>query len=338
MRYTRAEAKEWARQEMRGVCNVLMPSFTSDFTALNEVAIRHDVRRAKELGFWGSLVVSECGTTVEEYLHFMEVAADEAGPDFHLVVQASFETLEHSIRVCKAAESIGATLVLPSYPVSFYPRSAEDIYDYTRAVLDGTDLATVLFPVHQWGFGRLHPSDITPDTIARLAKEPTAVAVKAEGGPPGNGAIAEILRLCGDDVLISDPREWNSPGWVQWFGMQWMGTSNFECYGSAVPTYFAALQEGRWDDAMELYWKIHPVRQARLKDMASFAGAGTIHRLSWKYQSWLNGFNGGALRMPSMRLQPGQTSSLANAMISAGTIPADTETDVGQFFIGRNPQ
>ena len=63
MDYSRANAKEWAREHWRGVCNVIMPSFTSDLRQLNEKAIRHDVRRNIELGFWGTLLVSECGTT-----------------------------------------------------------------------------------------------------------------------------------------------------------------------------------------------------------------------------------------------------------------------------------
>ena len=36
MEYTKPEAKEWARQHMKGVCNVIMPTFTSDLKALNE--------------------------------------------------------------------------------------------------------------------------------------------------------------------------------------------------------------------------------------------------------------------------------------------------------------
>ena len=67
MIYTKQDAKAWAREHMKGVCNVIMPTFTNDLATLNEKAIRHDVRCEIELGFWGALVVSECGTTKEEY-------------------------------------------------------------------------------------------------------------------------------------------------------------------------------------------------------------------------------------------------------------------------------
>ena len=77
--YTRAEAKGWARETFHGACNVIIPSYTSDLRSLNEAAIRHDVRRNIELGFWGALLVSEAGTSLEEMRRFMEIAMDEAG-------------------------------------------------------------------------------------------------------------------------------------------------------------------------------------------------------------------------------------------------------------------
>ena len=40
--YDKADARAWARETMRGVANVLTPTFTSDLSALNEEATRHD--------------------------------------------------------------------------------------------------------------------------------------------------------------------------------------------------------------------------------------------------------------------------------------------------------
>jgi 4-hydroxy-tetrahydrodipicolinate synthase len=97
------------------------------------------------------------------------------------------------------------------------------------------------------------------------------------------------------------------------------------------------MHAGDWEAGMANYWKIHPIRTRRLQDMASFAGANFIHRTSWKYQGWLNGFNGGPMRLPTMRLASSAASGLREAMIKAGTIPADTPTDIAGFYIGRNP-
>jgi 4-hydroxy-tetrahydrodipicolinate synthase len=334
--YTQAESKEWARATMRGVCNVVMPTFSHDLKKLNEAAIRHDVRRSRELGFWGALAVSECGTTPEEYVQFVEIAADEAGQDFHIVAHASFDTLEDTIRACTASASAGADLLLLSYPPTFYPTSDQDVYDYSVAVLDAVPLATVLFAVHLWNYQRLHPAELSPALVARLADHPRAVAIKCEGGGAGNGAHADVLRLCGDKLLISDPREATSPGHIQWFGMQWMGTSNFQYFGDAVPRYFELMHKGQWEEAMEIYWRIHPARAARAADLQTYSGAHFIHRPSWKYMEWLNGFNGGPLRMPAMRLNDAATKRLADAAVRSGIIDG-VPGGMADFYAGRNP-
>ena len=80
MEYSRAEAKERAFAKWKGVCNVILPSFTADLKRLNEKAIRHDVRRNIEHGFWGTLLVSECATTAAEYRQFMAVFDDVLVP------------------------------------------------------------------------------------------------------------------------------------------------------------------------------------------------------------------------------------------------------------------
>ena len=48
--YRKDEARNWARQHLRGVANVAIPSFSSDLHHLNEKGIRHDIRRELELG------------------------------------------------------------------------------------------------------------------------------------------------------------------------------------------------------------------------------------------------------------------------------------------------
>ncbi|MGW4822797.1 hypothetical protein ACWEP4_28335 [Streptomyces sp. NPDC004227] len=78
-KYEAGEARQWALTDLRGVSGCVMPSFTSDQTGLNEEAIRHDVRRERELGFGGFLIVGECGTTPEEFRRFIDIAVDEAG-------------------------------------------------------------------------------------------------------------------------------------------------------------------------------------------------------------------------------------------------------------------
>ena len=334
MEYRKNDAKEWARTVFRGVCNVIIPTFTADLKGLNEKALRHDVRRDVELGFWGALLVSECGTTMAEMKRFMEIAVDEARGRLRTLLHGSFNTLEETLDACRHAEAVGVDAVLLSYPPTFYPKTEGEVYDYTRRACEGTNLAVILFSAHHWNFARLNPSDMSAALVSELAEIPNVVAIKCEGGRPAIGYTLEVQKRVGDKILVSDPMEYNSPVWVELFGMPWMGTSCFEYFGSAVPEYFNLLHKGEWAKAMEIYWRIHPARQARLADMQSYAGANFIHRFNWKYMGWLNGMNGGPLRLPVMKLNDGAMKRLREGLKRSGIEPAPEED--AKFLIGRN--
>jgi 4-hydroxy-tetrahydrodipicolinate synthase len=115
-----------------------------------------------------------------------------------------------------------------------------------------------------------------------------------------------------------------------------MGTSNYEYFGGTVPQYFKLLRQGEFDNAMKIYWQIQPARGARMAEQASFGGANFIHRYMWKYQAWLNGYNGGPIRQPVMKLNGGQMRRLREALARAGLDPS--QEDPAQFYAGRNPE
>jgi dihydrodipicolinate synthase/N-acetylneuraminate lyase len=337
--YTRQEAREWARSNMKGVCGCMLPTFNNSLTAVNERAIRHDIRLEKSLGFWGTLLVSECGTTEVEMRQVIDVGVDEAkNVGLRTALLGSFPTLNDTIRMVKYAESAGVDLVLLSYPLMFYPLSEGDIFDYTKAVADSTNLGIMLFCVDQWNFGRLHPSTFSPSLIGRLIENVNnIVAVKDEIGHPGVGGIAEVFLRFKDKVVVCDPFEQNSPAWTMTFGMPFMGSSNYEYMGGEVIKYFNLLQKKQFDAAMEIYWRLHPARQANSQIAGGFmGGTSLVHRQMWKYQYWLNGFNGGPIRQPLPRITDSQMRTLRQGLLRSGITPAPG--DDAEFYVGRNPE
>jgi 4-hydroxy-tetrahydrodipicolinate synthase len=334
--YRKHEAREWARTKMRGVANVLIPTFTQDLQKLNERAIRHDVRKEVEYGFWGTLLVSETATTIAEYTRFAEWAADEAKGKLRLIHHASFNTLEDNIQAVQAAERAGAELILMSYPPNFYPESNDEVYEYTKEYCAHTNLGVMLFPIPTWNFERLHPSGFAPELLNRLVADvPNVVAIKAEGGFPTIAGFVQTYKTLSDKVVVTMPLENDGLPLASLVPMQFMGTSNYEYFGAMIPKIFAMIQDGHFDKAMELYWQIHPARQTNMQAMAMFAGSNFLHRMLWKYQGWLNGFNGGPLRQPTMRLVDRQMKQLRQGLVASGldvTKSADKE-----FFVGRYP-
>jgi 4-hydroxy-tetrahydrodipicolinate synthase len=316
------------------VCNVIIPSYTADLRAINEAAIRHDVRREIELGFAGALVVCETAITPDEYVQMVEWAADEAAGRLVLFFHASFNTLEENIELAKRAEDAGAEMVLLSYPPSFYPTSLRQVYDYTEAFCRQTDLAVMLFPVPLWGFERLHPASIPIEMLAEMVDTiPNVAAIKAEGGMPAIAGFTEAWNRLSDRVVVTMPLEQQAIPLATILPLQLIATSNTECLGGAVPQMLNLCHDGKYAEAMEIYWRVDPARRAN--ERIGVAGANTVHRMAWKYQAWLTGFNGGPLRMPTQRLVGPQLAGYRAAAREAGVLTA-TEPDE-QFFVGRNP-
>ncbi|WP_326836350.1 dihydrodipicolinate synthase family protein [Amycolatopsis rhabdoformis] len=331
--YTRGDIKERAKTEWAGGCNVTLPSFTEDFSGLNEAGIRHDIAHAAELGFWGTLVAAESGTTFEEYKRFLEVAAEAAPEGFKLVAHLSFDTVDQSLEVAKLSENLGAEAGLLSYPQSFRPKSAAEIVEHTRYVTDGTDLAMILFASSSWGFKTLSPTGFPLEALEEMSKLETAAALKYEGGGSALfSSLTEVVDKCGDQVIVENPMEQQAPAQARLFGTRWWGTSAYESFGDRVPKVMALLNEGKYDEAMEIFWSYNAAREAKGAFHATFAGANLIHRQGWKYLGWLNGFNGGQLRMPQMRLAPGQMKALRGGLAAAGF---DLPGDDAEFFAGR---
>ena len=239
-KYRKSEAKEWTRQNWHGLCNVIIPSYSSDLKRLNETGIRHDVRRNIELGFWGALLVSEAATTDDEYIEFMEIAVDEAKGKHNFLFHGCFDTVEDIVRLANAADAIGVDGVLLGHPPSFYPQSEAELYDFTEFVCNRTDLGVVGFAQPHWNFNRLHPSGYPPGVMLSAARLENLVACKFEvGGMAGHYDF--WLKLKGLNVLYSDPMEANFPMSVELFGQQWSGTSGYEIFGGTSPRDLQAI-------------------------------------------------------------------------------------------------
>lgn len=338
-KFEAGQARQWAMNELKGVAGCLQPTLRHDFSGLNERAIRHDVALAKRQGYAGMLLVTEVGTTPDEMRDVVDIAVDEAGPDLITILQASEPTLEQNISLVQYAEQAGVDLVLPSYPLTFYPLSEEEVYDYTKRLADSTSLGLILFAIHLWNFGRLHPSSFSPDLIGRLIDDcPNIVAVKNEIGSPGIAGIAQVFERFSERVVVTDPFEMNAPAWARVYGMQFLGTSNYEYTGAVVPEFFSLLQEADgYEKAMEVYWNVHRARQANQQVIGeAVAGTNLVPRLVWKYQGWLSGYNGGPIRSPQGRISDAQMRTLRAGLVASG-LPVPDEGD-DQFFVGRNPE
>ena len=332
--YSRSTARDWAREKMVGVANVTIPTMTADFKRLNEKAIRHDVETTIAHSFVGTLACSEVAITLDEYEEFVRIMVDQAAGRIFIVHHAVFNTLEDNIEAAQRASRAGAELVLLGYPPYFHPRSLEEVYAYTRAFCDATDLAVMVFPIPTWGFSRLSPMDMPISLLRRMVDDcPNIVAIKAEGGMPHIMAPLDVHRAFHKEVVISFPMEHEFVPLAQLIDIPFCGTNYSAYYGPILPSVFNMIREGRFAEATETFYRLDAARKAF--GSVPQAGNGLINRMMWKYESWLQGYNGGPLRHPTGRVYQRDMVALRRGQEASGMNPT-TDPDEA-FFIGRNP-
>lgn len=336
-KYTRNEAREWAREFLTGCSGVTIPSYSADLKRLNEQGIRHDIQKVSDLGFNYTLLCTEVAITPEENAQFTAWAKDTTGDKLGLFFHAGFGTLEENIEAVKLAEKAGADIALLSYPSNFWPTSEQEIYDYTKSFCDATDLAVMLFPIPLWGFERVHPQGMSPQLLRRLLDDcPNIVAIKAEQGFPHVAGLIETYHRFGEEVIISCPIESDVIPLMKFMDLQFSGTSYTQWMGDHFPKTFELARKGEFEAAMELYWQAQPARGAvGAATGAYMPGSNYINRAHWKYMDWLAGFNGGPLRAPIARIPDRQMKVLRQGLISAGLECTSDEDRL--FYTGRFP-
>ena len=104
---SKAERKEWARGRFRGAESVILPSFTPDFSELDEEAIRHDVRTSIRHGFFSVFATGVSLKDDDERRRFVEIIVDEAGDDLLVSMGAGGGTsVEESVASLKRAADL----------------------------------------------------------------------------------------------------------------------------------------------------------------------------------------------------------------------------------------
>ena len=136
--------------------------------------------------------------------------------------------------------------VLPSYPLTYYPTSFDELFEDTRKLIDDSDLGVFLFAIDQWNFARLHPAGFPIEFLERLAEAcPNLAGIKNEVGLPYAGGLTDVFDRFRGRLLITDPLEHNAPIWIRNYGMRFMGTSNYESMADRVPRMLELLSEQR---------------------------------------------------------------------------------------------
>lgn len=334
LEFTKTEAKEWARQHLRGLEAPIFPSFTPDLQGLDEEGIRYDVNHLIANGMTSILAAPEaCGLTFEERKRFVQIVCDEARGRAHTSVAVMQDTVEQDIEMLQHIERVGGTFATLGHPVQYHPWSVEDIYRMYKYMCDSTNLG-ICFYAGRLHVRKFHPSYFPPELLPRIAAIPNVVAMKIGGGSSLATTVMSF-RLCGDQILVNDPMPDRWFVTIPLYRQQWAGAGPF--YAMQTPErprmvqMFNLLSEGEVDKALEIHWEAAPAEGGG-PSMDAYFHSGIVMALRDKYAHWCLGGNGGMIRQPTGRLYDYQKEQIRAGLRALGFTPREPEEE---FYVGR---
>ena len=204
MIFRRNEAKEWARENMRGVWAAALTPFTSGSLAIDEAAVRRNFRHwIEDLGIEGFFVAGKQGEffsmTLEERKRIFEITLEETQGKAGSIMSCSDQNMETVIELARHAEKIGATSIVVHAPVlHFTHRQDETLYQYYKTISEEVGLAIAL-----WS----HPDSgylMSPELCARIADLPNIVAIKYS---VPREMYVRLTEMAGDKIIVSTSSE-----------------------------------------------------------------------------------------------------------------------------------
>jgi (5-formylfuran-3-yl)methyl phosphate synthase len=201
-KYKKAEAQEWAWENLRGQWSTLITPFTPE-SVVDEEALRQNIRHIRRLGVRGAGCTWGMGEfwslTREERLRIQEIVAEEAQGQWLTAAHVSHTSTQDMLALARHAEEVGIDLLIvaPPYMVT---KMEEQVIEWVRLLAENSSLAIMFYNSPQFGIV------MSPPGLRKLCQIPNVVGVKEASF---NRQISiETHLLAGKDAIISTPDEW----------------------------------------------------------------------------------------------------------------------------------
>jgi 4-hydroxy-tetrahydrodipicolinate synthase len=237
----------------------------------------------------------------EEHERVIAAVVEKAQGRIKVMAGTGSNSTREAIRLTKFAKRAGATGALMVGPYYNKP-TQEGYYRHFATVAEAVDLPIVLYNIP----GRTG-SNILPETIARLAKLPTIVAVKEATGSMDQAsqiaALCDLTLLSGDDSLTLPLLSIGGRGVVS-------------VVGNIVPRDMKALlhafEAGKISEAQRWHYQLFPL----CRDML---GAAT-NPIPLKTAMKLLGRDTGELRLPMCPMDSAGEAQLRQTLVNYGLL------------------
>lgn len=314
MEYTKHEAKDHAREKMRGIWAAALNPFGADL-ALDEAGLRSNIRHwIDDLEVRGLFVAGKQGEfwsmSLEERKRNMTVAVDECAGKAGTIMSISDQNIDTALELGRHAEACGADYVVVHAPMlSFCHDRSELLYQYYKRFCDELDIGIAM-----WS----HPDSgylMQPEECARIADLPNIVAIKYS---VPRDMYVRLTRMAGDRIQVSTSLE---DDWLD--NIEELGWRLYLC--SSPPYLLQTANDRRMHDYTELAFagrfaearkvrdSLEPVRDAIRRSKPP--GKPTAFGKCWQE---LLGQVGGHVRPPMLELTEEERSAVRAAFAASG--------------------
>jgi len=314
MKYTRADATNYALTHMRGIWAAALTPFTAD-GAIDETGYRNNIRHwIDDLEIDGFFISGKQGEffsmSVAERKQTFEIAVDACGSKATTIMSCSDQNMDVVIELAKHAEAVGADYIVVHAPLLHFLKDVDEtLYGYYRHICEQVNIGIAM-----WS----HPDSgylMSPQLCARIAELPNIVAIKYSVPRP---MYTELTQLAGDKLIVSTASE-----------EEWLDNIielNWKLYLCSSPPYLLQSKAdkrmraytdlalaGDHDKARAVSASLDPVRAA-LKETRP-AGKPHAHQ---KYWQDLLGQTGGYVRRPMLELTEAEKTATQAAFQGCG--------------------
>lgn len=322
MHYKKSEAKDYAREHMRGVWAANLSTFDASL-ALDETAMRANLRHwITTLGLGGLFIAGKqaefFSMSIAERKRLIALSVEEASNAGNrnglghcgIITSCSDTNLDVVLDLARHSQDIGADYIVVHSPVlHFHHNPDETVYEYYRYLSEQLDIGIALWNHPDCGY------EMSPELCARIAELPNVVAIKYS---VAREKYRRLTELAGDKILVStaSEEEWLDNiielGWQLYL----CSTPPFLLQTAAdqrINEYTRLAFEGKHAEARAVRDSLEPARQA----FRAARPSGTPQAIT-KYWLELLGQVGGPVRRPLLNLTEAEKATAREALARSG--------------------
>ncbi|RLJ59512.1 4-hydroxy-tetrahydrodipicolinate synthase [Litoreibacter meonggei] len=314
MNYSKLDAKDYAREHMRGIWAAALNPFHED-RSFNEDGLRSNIRHwVDDLDIQGLFIAGKQGEffsmSLEERKRNFEIAVEECDGKAATIMSASDQNFDTVVELAKHAQDCGADYVVVHAPILHFVTDQDDtVFNYYKELCDRVDIGIAM-----WS----HPDSgylMSPELCARIAELPNIVAIKYS---VPRKMYVKLTHMVGDKIHVSTAAEGE---WLD--NIEELGWKLYLC--SSPPYQLQSKADQRMNEYTRLAFagKFAEARKVRdsldpVRDAIKRTKPGGKPQAHGKYWQELLGQVGGPVRSPLLQLTETEKARTREAFEACG--------------------